>query len=350
MSMAVTNLFSQSNKNKPQEGKDQKEFNDNKKKRRSGNTPGMLPTLHSKKRLSLPDDEDTQSVVEQVNYLSQTGGRRSSVFAALANELSSTAAAGNVPVSPVLEQTSVADFLRLLSSLQAKLDPTLSLPPEIHNNHLTNRRKSSVNPPKDSVANSLAMLFSNPSVNSQVTGPPQPVGAPVELPHRGNRRVSIFNKTPNFLEVSTKQKRRFSLIPDVDCPSDKTNFKELLKLKKRSISSQNMFQECDDSNANSTEAVSRPRAPRPSLTGTAKYISSKLQNSLDVQKTGQPNTISSEGFRKFSVRPVSISDKPLISDVKTSLPVTLQNVPTITVENVDDEKDDDLQGVVVVRL
>lgn len=329
--MAVSNLFSHSNKNKAQDGRDVKE-----KKRK------VLPRTQGVKRLSLQHDEESQTVMEQINYLTQAGGRRGSVFAALANELTT---AGNVPVSPMLEQTSVADFIRLLSSLQAKLEPSLSLPPD------TNRRNSAINYPKDYVSNSLSMLFSNTSVITQ-GGLLQPPG----IPQQDHRRLSMSTKTANFLTVDNQQRRRFSLIPpmDVDHPFGQVNFVEGLRLKRRSTSSHNI-NESEIPATNLSAGFLRQKVQRPSLTGAAKYISSKLQNPLDAQKSGQSNS-TSDGFRRFLVRRVSITDKPSEGKSTKIVPASIPNVPTITIENVDGEttreehNEDDLQGIVVVRL
>lgn len=53
--------------------------------------------------------------------MSCTAGRRPSLLATLAQELGPKQDSNN-SVSPVLEQTSVADFIRVLSSLQSKLE------------------------------------------------------------------------------------------------------------------------------------------------------------------------------------------------------------------------------------
>lgn len=346
MSLAVVNLFSQAGKSKSQEIK---ELRDSKKKRKSTNA---LPTIQSNKRLSLPNSGRDTTLSDQVNYLTHTSGRRGSVFAALANEL--TPKDANLPVSPVLEQTSVADFLRLLTSLQARLDPALLMPNENisipHPSH--HRRKSLSNNHKDAINTALASIFYNSTVN---------------CPHltRGNvnhlqqsRRSMATEKAPNFLGANGKQGRRFSLIPpmDVDHPSSQTNHRDVLKLRKRSSSSQNMLQRESGSTANIPNPSARG-SRRTSISGTARYINAKFQGSLETLKSGVPNL--NQGFRKFSVRPVSNPDlSPKPPETKPKPKVTIQAVPTITIDHCEsesasvqnDDKDDSLQDVVISRL
>uniref|UniRef100_A0A1B6FNI7 Potassium channel domain-containing protein n=1 Tax=Cuerna arida TaxID=1464854 RepID=A0A1B6FNI7_9HEMI len=339
MSMAVSNLFSHTAKNKSQEPKDI--LRDSQKKRRTGNIGDLYSNAVNKKRMSLPQDD--QTMLDQANYLSHTAGRRGSVFAALASELAPTPGVGpNIAVSPVLEQTSVADFLRLLSSLQAKLDPTLSLPPG--NQDAQNMRKSDSNQARESMINPLAMLFSASSLS----------GVSALAGSQEQRRVSIA-KTPQFLEAKGKQGRRFSLMPPMDNehPSGQLHRKDLLKLKKRSISSNNMLQHSDGSTINIPGLASRERPQRSSLSGTAKYINAKFQNSSDPQKTGPPHVPSSQGFRKFSIRPVSVpemSPPSLVVSPSVATPV----LPTITVESFDSEttkeEDENLQDVIISKL
>lgn len=346
MSLAVVNLFSQAGKSKSQEIK---ELRDSKKKRKSANT---LPTIQSNKRLSLPNSDRDTTLSDQVNYLTHTSGRRGSVFAALANEL--TPKDTNLPVSPVLEQTSVADFLRLLTSLQARLDPNLLMPNENLSvpNPTHHRRKSLSNTHRETMNTALASIFYNSTVNS------------LHLT-RGNtnhlqqsRRSMATEKAPNFVGVKGKQGRRFSLIPpmDVDHPSSQTNHRDVLKLRKRSSSSQNMLHSENGSTANISNPSSRG-SRRTSLSGTARYINAKFQGSLETLKSGVPNL--NQGFRKFSVRPVSNPDlSPKPPETKPKPKVTIQAVPTITIDHCDSEsnnvqndvKDDSLQDVVISRL
>ncbi|XP_054263747.1 open rectifier potassium channel protein 1 [Macrosteles quadrilineatus] len=340
MSMAVTNLFSQAI-GKSQEAK---ETRDGRKKRRTGNTPGMLPVINNNKRLSLPHEDQTKSMLHQVNYLTQVNGRRGSVFAALASEMTPKASQNPlIPVSPVLEQTSVADFLRLLSSLQAKLDPSMT--PEVSDaSNLQSLNRKSINPNKELVLNSLAALF-NHNTSAQQN---QTVSGPVNLSHPSKTAA----RASSFLEAKGKQGRRFSLIPpmDVDHPSGQKNPRDIFRLKKRSVSSQNMFQNSDGSTINiPVTAPQRQRPQRTSLSGTAKYINSKIQSSSEGIKSALPNI----GYRKFSVRPVSAQDMPLGSDTKTN---PKQMLPTITVENYDkessnvEEGEEELKDIVISKL
>lgn len=346
MSLAVVNLFSQAGKSKSQEIK---ELRDSKKKRKSTNA---LPTIQSNKRLSLPNTDRDTTLSDQVNYLTHTSGRRGSVFAALANEL--TPKDANLTVSPVLEHTSVADFLRLLTSLQARLDPTLLMPNENHRVPYPTHhgRKSMSDNHRETINTALASIFYNSTVN----GPHLSRGNTNHL--QQSRRSMATEKAPNFLEAKGKQGRRFSLIPpmDVDHPSSQANHRDVLKLRKRSSSSQNMLQSESGSTANVSNLSSRG-SRRTSLSGTARYINAKFQGSLETLKSGVPNL--NQGFRKFSVRPVSNPDlSPKPPETKPKPKVTIKAVPTITIDHCEseshsvksDDKDDSLQDVVVSRL
>lgn len=345
MSLAVVNLFSQGGKSKSQEVK---ELRDSKKKKKSANT---LPTIQSNKRSSLPNTDRDTTLSDQINYFTHTSGRRGSVFAALANEL--TPKDTNLQVSPVLEQTSVADFLRLLTSLQARLDPTLLMPNDNLSAHPTHHgRKSMENNHRETINTALASIFYNSTVN----GPHLSRGNTNHL--QQSRRSMATEKMPNFLESKSKPGRRFSLIPpmDVDHPSSQTNHRDVLKLRKRSSSSQNMLQSESGSTANISNTSSRG-SRRTSLSGTARYINAKFQGSLETLKSGVPNL--NQGFRKFSVRPVSNPDlSPKLPETKPKPKVTIQAVPTITIDHCEseshsvksDDKDDTLQDVVISRL
>lgn len=344
MSLAVVNLFSHAGKSKSQEIK---ELRDSKKKRKSAHA---LPTIQSNKRLSLPNNDLDSTLSDQVNYLTHTSGRRGSVFAALANEL--TPKDANIPVSPVLEQTSVADFLRLLTSLQARLDPTLLTPNETLSvpNPIHHRRKSLSNNHQETINSALTSLFYNSAVN----GPLLSRGTMNRL--QQSQRSMATEKTQKIFADKGKQGRRFSLIPpmDVDHPSSQTNHRDVLKLRKRSCSSQNMLQ----SESGSTSNIPSTRGSRrTSLSGTARYINAKFQGSLETLKSGVPNM--NQGFRKFSVRPVSNPDlSPKPPETKPKPTVTIQAVPTITIDHCDNEpesaqnkgQDDSLQDVVISKL
>lgn len=340
MSSAVIQLFSQTGKSKSQEIK---ELRDSKKRRTTG-SPGVTPTIYSCKRLSLPSERQAKTAMEQSNYLSQISGRRGSVFAAIASEL--TPKNTQLPVSPVLEQTSVADFLRLLTSLQARIDSTQSIPSGVFNVPEPNihRRKSVGNITRDTGQTPLSALFAAPTSNG--------VHLNNNLNLCNQRRASIA-KTTNLLELNGKQGRRFSLIPpmDVDHPSGVVNHKDVLQLRRHSRSSQNMT----EGSTMSIPGLPSKGSRKSSLSGTAKYISAKLQSSFDSQKVGLPNLASS--IRRFSIRPVPQSEVQVSSqDEKSNVPVKQQCVPTITVEQFDSdslcnkEDEDSLKDVIISRL
>lgn len=340
MSSAVVQLFSQTGKSKSQEIK---ELRDSKKKRSTG-SPRFMPTLHNK-RLSLPSERQAKTAMEQSNYLSQITGRRGSVFAAIASEF--TPKDTQLPVSPVLEQTSVADFLRLLTSLQARLDSTQSIPPGMCNFPEENiHRRKSVGNIRANGQTPLSTLFATPTSNGVQ------LNNNLNIANHSQRRASIA-KTSNLLEPNGNPGRRFSLIPpmDVDHPSGVVSHKDVLQLRRHSKSSQNMT----EGSTMSIPGLPSKGSRKSSLSGTVKYIGAKLQSSFDSQKIGLPNLASS--IRKFSVRPVPQSDVQTSSqDEKSSTPVKQQCVPTITVEQFDSDslcnKDDeeDLKDVIISKL
>lgn len=70
----------------------------------------------------MPDDDyEHGSYMDEINYLSCTAGRRPSLLATLVHELGPKHDS-NVSISPVLEQTSVADVIRVLSTLHSRLE------------------------------------------------------------------------------------------------------------------------------------------------------------------------------------------------------------------------------------
>ncbi|RZF47715.1 hypothetical protein LSTR_LSTR005979 [Laodelphax striatellus] len=102
--------------------------------RRSGINRHASDGYLKKHRYSLQDngnvargDEDV-TVDDSVNYLSYTAGRRPSLLAALAREMGPKRES-QTSISPVLEQTSVADFIRVLSTLhdQQDRDPSVTI-------------------------------------------------------------------------------------------------------------------------------------------------------------------------------------------------------------------------------
>lgn len=344
MSMAAINFFNPSNKTKPLDRKDSK------KKRRTGNTHSLFPSMPTGKRMSLPEEDQPESMLEQINYLSHTSGRRASIFNALTSELTPRSD-GNIPISPILEQTSVADFIRLISSLQSRLDPNTPLTHDSFTNVPKRTSVASLN--KDSP---LSALFNQrpPSAGKtdSVQGSKETISAAQAILRR---RVSI---NPQHTVHSIRpSERRFSLIPpmDVDHPSgQRQSFYDNLDLRKRSTS-QSPLNEV----RSSTVAPVNQRLRRLSLAGSARYISSKNQNRDGSRGGTVPAVVVSR--RKFSVRPVeSATSQPTNSSGSASRSQPLTTPPKITIEAVPDEdtdqsnnrklSTDSLEDVIIVRL
>ncbi|XP_024215532.1 open rectifier potassium channel protein 1 [Halyomorpha halys] len=109
LSIAAINFFSPTSKLK-KKAADIARDSDYNKKRRSGSNYNKL-----KHRLSLQEQgpDDMNDIADQLNYLTHTSNRRPSIL-----DLFATPHGTNTPISPVLEQTSIADFIRAVNSLK----------------------------------------------------------------------------------------------------------------------------------------------------------------------------------------------------------------------------------------
>ncbi|XP_014239891.1 open rectifier potassium channel protein 1 [Cimex lectularius] len=102
LSIAAMNFFSGERKKKLSKDKPKKE-------RRTGNTFSRTNSTH---RFSLQENEP-RYVYDDVNFYTQNNRRPS-----LLDVLPSAGTGNSTPMSPVLEQTSIADFLRVMSTLK----------------------------------------------------------------------------------------------------------------------------------------------------------------------------------------------------------------------------------------
>lgn len=111
LSIAALNFFSPTSKLK-KKAADIARDSDGNKKRKTGNNYNKIPHKH---RLSLQEHgpNDMNDITDQLNYLTHTSTRRPSIL-----DLFATPHGTNTPISPVLEQTSIADFIRAVNSLK----------------------------------------------------------------------------------------------------------------------------------------------------------------------------------------------------------------------------------------
>lgn len=110
LSIAAMNFFSPTNKLKKKT-----DFGVSKDPEGGGRGIGdfIFGKSHPKKRLSL-QEEDNNAINDELNYFTQYPDRRRSILDLFANS-----PGAETPISPVLEQTSIADFLRVVHSLKA---------------------------------------------------------------------------------------------------------------------------------------------------------------------------------------------------------------------------------------
>lgn len=109
LSMAAINFFTPANKLKKK-----KSNTEIPKFPEETSRPSFFSKDHAKHRLSL-QEEDRNALNEELNYFTHMPeGRRPSILDLLAGGRS-----GDSPISPVLEQTSIADFIRVVHSLKA---------------------------------------------------------------------------------------------------------------------------------------------------------------------------------------------------------------------------------------
>lgn len=370
MSMAAVNFFS--HKNKSHEQKEKEKEKDSQKKRRTGNTKSLFPSMPTGKRLSLPEDEQPETMYDQINYLSHTSGRRPSLITALTHELGAKQAEGAIPISPVLEQTSVADFLRLISSLHSRLDPTKSLTAE-DLNLFPRKRSTRTTAMKESP---FASLFS-PLNDIKVTGKDENRSARDSPTHNmaphDRRRVSIVSPplvAPQPRRPILQPGRRFSLIPpmDVDKPSGAMSYSRssLLDRQRRITTISPLV---SGSNPNIAIPPVSKRMRRLSLASSSRNASNR--SSLHREQSRQPKVVppalvvtNPQGKKKFSIRPVdpavllslpSNSSEPSVKwqsppsspPSTTTKPSTVVSSAKEDTSKTDDEGKDSLEDVVV---
>uniref|UniRef100_A0A1B6EBI3 Potassium channel domain-containing protein n=1 Tax=Clastoptera arizonana TaxID=38151 RepID=A0A1B6EBI3_9HEMI len=320
MSMAVNNFFNPSNKTKPLERKDSK------KKQRGGQA-----------------EETPESMLEQINYLSHTSGRRASMFSALTNELAPTGPDGTVPFSPILENTSVADFLRLISSLQSRLDPNLPLTQDSLNTTKSNMAKETP----------LSSLFTQSRPSNEQSESIQNPKDSLSVPESILRRRLSINPTNKSLWLRNRlpSERRFSLIPPMDVDHPSSQRKSFYDVVKERYASQSRLPGDDDKSI--TSPINQ-RLRRMSLSGSARYISSKIQNRDGIRSSKRSNFANSQNRRKFSIHPVeSVTNNSDQSPSNIAIGST-NNKNTIDSKLNEDQdrkmSTDSLEDVVVVRL
>ncbi|XP_075232450.1 uncharacterized protein LOC142330870 [Lycorma delicatula] len=295
--------------------------------------PGLLcDSKHGKRHIrqvygqspfwySLPDDDyEHGSYMDEINYLSCTAGRRPSLLATLVHELGPKHDS-NVSISPVLEQTSVADVIRVLSTLHSRLENS-----DLQLDHIS----------KPNSAKQSERL----------------------LAYNFNSSGELIN--PSLAEKGESKRRRFSFIPQIDkLPFGKVSSEENVTLYQKKSRSHSITPSHSVGNSNTN--LSRPpvnrRLRRMSSIGLS--IKQLRKSSKSLQKSITPPKLiitSPEGHERAEYDRFTVIQSEITSPSrKQSISSASVSWGTAQSQNSEDLNDKDhlndtLEDVVVLRL